>query len=568
MLVADLRLDNRREVVDRIGLPQRDMQHVCDAALLLRLWERLQEDALDLIVGDYAFALWDASARRLSLVRSPFGMKPLYYHVGRDFVAFATMPSGLHALPEIPRSLDLAQMAAEVAGSGNDNGATLYRSIRRVEPGHIIHFDGTNVGGRRFWDIERRSVDVRPCSVLVEELREHVDRAVQARLRRIDGCVASHLSGGRDSSAVAATAARLSSNDRLLAFTSAPRTGYDEPIPPGRLADESRLAAATARLHPNIEHIVIRSNQSAAFAGLSHLHNLHQAPLGDPANFAWWRKINQEASRQGATVLLSGGAGNFGLSAGGESHLVNVIGERGLSAWWTSAVRYAAWSPKRWRSVLSQSLGPRLPRSVYSLILAANGRSGPTTPVTTFLRSPYRDEVERNLREQASDPRPPNDQFAYRAAMLRNKDYGEKLSLAEWGIEARDPLADTRLIEFCFSLPIDGLVDGRGGRPIFDAAMADRIPAEVLASRLRGYQGADWHEQFRQSEVAARFAASRRNPLVEELFDTDVISAAIDDWPTSRWNERQTIYRYRNEVLSLVENCEFIADVSAKDDAS
>lgn len=568
MLVADVRLDNRREVADRIGLSRPDMQRMCDAALVLGAWERLQEDALDLIVGDYALALWDAGARRLSLVRSPLAMKPLYYHIGGDFVAFATMPSGLHALQAIPRSLDLAQMAAEIAGSGSDNGATLYRSIRRVEPGHIVHFEGRKVAIRRFWDIERSPVDVRPCSALVEEFREHLDRAVQARLRRIDGCVASHLSCGRDSSAVATTAARLLSGDRLLAFTSAPRAGYDEPIPSGRLADESRLAEATARMHPNIEHIVSRPNEEATFVGLSQLHKLHQAPLGDPANFAWWRAINQEASRRGSTVLLSGGAGNFALSAGGESHLVNVLGERGLSAWWTAAVSYAAWSPRQWRSVLNQSLGPRLPRSVYSLILAANGRSGLTTFVSTFLRSPYRGDVERNLRDQASDRRPPKDPFDYRAAMLRNKDYAEKLSLVEWGIDARDPSADIRLIKFCFSLPIDGLVDGQGGRPIFDAAMADRIPAEVLASRLRGYQGADWHEQFRQSKVAARFAASRNNPLVQEIFDCDAISAAIDDWPMGSWNERQTIYRYRNEILSLVESCEFIADVFTEDEAS
>ncbi|MEI9886393.1 MAG: hypothetical protein WDN08_07790 [Rhizomicrobium sp.] len=101
VMVADVRLDNRDELIGELRLSAEQARTMADSALLLSAWERWQENCFDRLVGDYAFAVWDKAKQRLVLARDPLAFRPLQYHRGKDFFAFASMPKGLHALPEI-----------------------------------------------------------------------------------------------------------------------------------------------------------------------------------------------------------------------------------------------------------------------------------------------------------------------------------------------------------------------------------------------------------------------------------------------------------------------------------
>ncbi len=98
-LVADVRLDNREELAGLLGFSPQRAHGLCDAEFLLAAIERWGERCHDHLLGDYAFALWDVEKRHLLLARSPLEAKPLFYHRGPDFFAFASMPKGLLALP-------------------------------------------------------------------------------------------------------------------------------------------------------------------------------------------------------------------------------------------------------------------------------------------------------------------------------------------------------------------------------------------------------------------------------------------------------------------------------------
>jgi asparagine synthase (glutamine-hydrolysing) len=103
-----------------------------------------------------------------------------------------------------------------------------------------------------------------------EAYREKLNQAVPCRLRGAEDQVGSNLSGGFDSGAVVATAARLlaPSGGRVVAFTAVPREGYVDKPPRNRLIDEGPYAAATAALYPNIEHVLVRSEDRAPLDGL------------------------------------------------------------------------------------------------------------------------------------------------------------------------------------------------------------------------------------------------------------------------------------------------------------
>ena len=78
VLVADVRLDNREELGASLDLAPARARTLCDADILLACLERWSEAALERLVGDFAFALWDGGAKRLVLARDFLGERPLY----------------------------------------------------------------------------------------------------------------------------------------------------------------------------------------------------------------------------------------------------------------------------------------------------------------------------------------------------------------------------------------------------------------------------------------------------------------------------------------------------------
>jgi asparagine synthetase B (glutamine-hydrolysing) len=100
LLAADVRIDNRAEVAERLGVATARLKALSDADLLLAAWEKWQLGCFEHLLGEIALAVWDADDKRLTLARSPNCLKPLFFHRGADFVAFASMPSALLGLAD------------------------------------------------------------------------------------------------------------------------------------------------------------------------------------------------------------------------------------------------------------------------------------------------------------------------------------------------------------------------------------------------------------------------------------------------------------------------------------
>ena len=160
ILVADVRLDNRDELTDALRIPASQARTLCDAAILLAAIERWDEACLERLVGDYAFAVWDGARQRLLLARDPLGQRPLHYHRGKKFFAFASMPKGLHALPEVPYAPDEDRIAEYLMLLPETGSQSFFRGIERVEPGHIVTVTGNGLGTRRHWRPKTQRIEL------------------------------------------------------------------------------------------------------------------------------------------------------------------------------------------------------------------------------------------------------------------------------------------------------------------------------------------------------------------------------------------------------------------------
>jgi asparagine synthase (glutamine-hydrolysing) len=552
VLVADVRLDNRNELINLLRVPEADALTCSDAAILLTAVERWDESCFEHLIGDYAFALWDATLRRLLLARDPLGQRPLHYHRGNGFFAFASMPKGLHALSEVPYGPDEQRIAELLVLMPEGGSRSFFKGIERIEPGHVAAITGNGLTARRHWQPDLRRIVFRRAGDYSEALRERLDQAVRCRLRGVQ-TVASTLSGGLDSSAVAATAARLlsSAGGRVIAFTAVPRKGFDGPGPRNRILDEGPHAAATAALYPNMEHVLIRSEGRSFFDDLDDRFYLFDRPT--VGNFGWMDSIRDAARDRKLTVLLHGQAGNWGLSYEG-MELLPELASRGR---WLRLLRegqaLVGQRRIRWRGFFRLTLGPWCPASLWLWLNRIS--SGVTFDFGNYSALNPRRFVELNLAAIANARnldlafRPRKDSVSIRLWGLLRTDPGNenKGTLAGWHIDERDPTADVRLLEYSLAVPAEQFLHNGTPRALARRALSDRLPKLVLEERRTGFQAADWHERLTavRHSVAAELDRLDACPSATKALDLPRLHQLVENWPAGGWDRAEVYESYR-----------------------
>ncbi|MFI5912239.1 asparagine synthase (glutamine-hydrolyzing) [Dactylosporangium sp. NPDC051541] len=176
-----------------------------DTEAVLRSYLRWGEGFVTRLEGMYAFALWDAARETMLLVRDRMGVKPLYYLPLPDGVLFASEPKAIAAHPRARLRVDLDGLR-ELLSSVRTPGRTAYRDLREVRPGELIRVDRAGLHAVRYWsppNAEHRD-DHRTT---VHNVRSLLAAAVTTQ-SRADVPVCALLSGGLDSTAVAALAPR------------------------------------------------------------------------------------------------------------------------------------------------------------------------------------------------------------------------------------------------------------------------------------------------------------------------------------------------------------------------
>ncbi|HEY0113082.1 MAG TPA: asparagine synthase-related protein [Allosphingosinicella sp.] len=553
-LVADLRLDNRSQLAAALRLDPAQVAALADSALLLLALERWGEAALERVQGDFAFAFYDALERQLLLARDPLGQRPLFWHRGEGFVAFSSMPCGIHASGMVERRPAETSLIRHLAGLPRIGPESFFEGIERVEPGHFVTVTADRTTRRRYWRPQRRELRLKRFDGYVEAFRSELDSAVAKRLRGAGDLVAAHLSGGWDSNAVAATAARLTAatGGRVLAFTHAPRGGAGPATPRNRFADESGLAAETARLYPNMDHVIMGSPGRSPLANLDLYAALFERPVFNLCNHVWLSQIRMAASAAGARVLLTGEIGNWTISAAPNTLLADFLREGHWLAWSREARAMLRDGRARLRGVAASSFGPWIPDFLWSRLERFS--SGVDGSIADPLHPRLREWVEA---ERESAPagftKRSSTYFEQAEAAIMEMDWGEyrKGILGCWGIDKRDPTADPQLIDFCLSLPLDMLLKDGTRRPLARAALADRVAPEVLAERRKGYQSADWHEGLTAdvAGVSRLVEALAANEMASRLIDVERLRALVCNWPDSGWEHPRIMGAYRLALL-------------------
>jgi asparagine synthase (glutamine-hydrolysing) len=212
--VTDARIDGCAELRRELTAAGRhNLDDITDAELILHAYHAWGIDCLQRLIGDFAFAIWDEANQRLFCARDHFGVKPLYYSRIGSTLVFSSDVDSLRQHPGVSSAMDETAVGDFLIFSyRQDENATIYRDIRRLPPAHRLLADHDGIRIERYWDIPTDG-----CIRYANEAdypahyRELFTAAVEDRLRSDRVTLA--LSGGTDSTAVAAIAARQHCGD-------------------------------------------------------------------------------------------------------------------------------------------------------------------------------------------------------------------------------------------------------------------------------------------------------------------------------------------------------------------
>ncbi|NWJ74073.1 asparagine synthase (glutamine-hydrolyzing) [Pseudonocardia sp. ICBG1122] len=185
-----------------------------DTEVVLRAWLEWGPDCVDRLAGMYAFAVWDRRSEQLWLVRDRLGIKPLFYASTPTGLVFGSEPKALLAHPDVDAVVD-EHGVAELFGLApmTAPGSAVLRGIVDQRPASVVRVDRAGIHTRTYWELPVRDhSDDLPTTVAT--VRAHLERIVTEQLVA-DVPVSALLSGGVDSSAIAALATRLRGADAV-----------------------------------------------------------------------------------------------------------------------------------------------------------------------------------------------------------------------------------------------------------------------------------------------------------------------------------------------------------------
>ncbi|MBP1688656.1 MAG: asparagine synthase (glutamine-hydrolyzing), partial [Deltaproteobacteria bacterium] len=236
-----------------------------DTEVIVHAYESWGEHAFERFNGQWALAMWSERTRSLVIARDPLGVRPLYFceHAGRLYFA-SEIKAIFAADPCIPREFDPIGFDQVFTFWTTVPPQTVFRGVVELEPGHVRTYAGARVEERRFWSPKYPTGQCAQfqgsLADAAEATRAALEQATSLRMLRTDVPVGSYLSGGLDSSFVAALALRAKGEKFCTFSIRFEDTEYDETryqrLMAQRLGSEHReimvSRADIARVFPDV----------------------------------------------------------------------------------------------------------------------------------------------------------------------------------------------------------------------------------------------------------------------------------------------------------------------------
>lgn len=469
-----------------------------DTEVLVHGYEEWGDGLADHLNGQFAIALWDLRARRLTLLRDRPGILPLFYRLDGKRLSFASeVKSLLATLPSAP-SLDAVALDQIFTGWSPVSPRTIFAGIQEVPPGHRLVLDPSGLRVSPYWQWAYPAAgdyDTRSEEALSDELYALLADATRVRLRA-DVPVGAYLSGGLDSSALVALIRRHSSAP-LRTFS----IGFDSAE-----HDESKFQEAMVA-HLGVDHTRTLCTHAAIGEAFFETVRHAEMPILRTAPVPM-RLLSQEVHRQGYRVVLTGEGADEVLGG------YDLFKEAKIRRFWSRDPESAL------RPLLLKRLYPWLDvgarqGSDYLRHFYGVGLDRPSAPLFSHLtrfqttaqcKQFYSAEFAGSIGSRAEeafeslippeagtwDPFNRGQQFEARTLMSGYllSAQGDRMLMAN-SVEGRFPYLDHRVIEFAARLDPRLKMRALGEKHLLKRAMRPHLPAAIVSRSKQPYRAPD-----------------------------------------------------------------------------
>lgn len=447
-----------------------------DTEVLLASYKEWGSQCVTKFNGMWSFAIYDVFKKEVFCSRDRFGIKPFYYAITDEQILFGSEIK--QVLPYLPnRTANVGILINYlIGGFENYSEETFFKGVRQLPPGHNMKLSTIDRSNRvyRFYDLEPASLNAEEEFDQIRHYEKLISDSIMLRLRS-DVKVGSCLSGGLDSSTIAAIAASIRSpnSDKFMAIHAKSSESN---------TDESRFAKSVANA-ADIELFEIEPQLEDFTEALDEVIKCQEEPFGGPSIFMQFF-VMRKAKELGCTVLLDGQGGDETL-LGYERYYPTMLKSLPL--------REIPWG---FKNVVGKSKLTPITLFLYVFyFMSSRIRRLVLLRKSNFINSKYRKYLDEKLIEDiARSYRNMNSLQKYEISSIQLPHllrYEDKNSM--WhSIEARLPFLDYRAVEAALAIELKSKFYNGWSKYVLRVIGSKYFPEEVAWRRSKlGFEAPD-----------------------------------------------------------------------------
>ncbi len=549
---------NYQEIRDDLVKRGHTFKTQADTEVLVHLYEEMGRELVTRLNGMFAFALWDTKRRILMLARDRVGIKPLYYHIGRDRLVFGSELKAILQDSAVPRTLNFQAVHAYLTSLYVPSPLTIFEGVKKLPPAHVLEYVDGEVALYRYWsvpyqpidaeetDLHPRHFDTHTAKYYAGEVRERLKESVRKRMIS-DVPLGAFLSGGIDSSAIVALMTETS-NTQVKTFSIGFRNAgyYDEREHARKIVNLFNTKHHEDEVEPN------------ALEMLPLLIKHFDEPFADSSAIPTY--YVSKLARQHVTVCLSGTGGDE-LFAGYRRYLLEDLLNRyqkspkivkwfintfsgGLPVSRTSALKEYFLLLKRFLARTEQT--PLLRHIAMMTCFSDEAKEQLYTDAMPANTDPGRDAISRHYNAAGNYDDLTRtlmaDFHTYLPDDLLVKE--DRMTMAA-SLEGRVPFLDHEFVEFVAAMPSTFKTNKLTTKYILKEAMRGILPKGIIERRKHGF-GVPIAEWFK-GDIKTYTEEVFHDPRTQQrgLFNADVMVSLLNE-------HQQGLQDYSGQLWALL----------------
>lgn len=559
VITADARIDNRLELGDALCLDREQVQCLSDSELILHAYRYWGEACTGHLLGDFAFAIWDATQQHLFCARDHFGVKPFYFFYQPLLrFAFATEIKAIFCFQDIAKRIDEIKISDYILEMLDDKSRTFFSCIRRLPPASSLVISNEKMQRREYWRLDsERKIQLKSDEDYAAAYHDIFVEAVRCRMRAAFP-VGAMLSGGLDSSSIACTAYHLPpSKDRRKLHTFS------------IVFDAITKSDERAHINKVLEHgdfnaHFINGDQATPLDNLDQVLWHQDEPFFAPNFYLNWLSW-QAVENSGVRILLEGLLGDNVVS-----HGVEYLNELAYRGHWLTLAQHLKEVIRRSnrrvylptllkRYIVEEGIKPHTPE--FILRIWHGLRDYPVDSSTQDLglfttefieRAQLRERLRQAYRHRRSITSAAKAHFtALDSGMIQTALEIYDKGCGAFHFETRFPFIDKRLVEFCLAIPGSQKISQGFTRMIMRRALQGILPEDI---RWRTDKG-DLSWAFRSGlqrglETLASRLASPSDDFIKKFFDVAILKRMVERTKSDSMLDKDLLILFLAAVLS------------------